>query len=229
MAPQITAHLEEFGFQIGNDIIIDKKSKMLGANYLTPVVMEYNQKHMIGEDFDFVTFFPVARSVGISEDPSTGRYNLAKTGSASWAKSKGKLEEEDVKFNAEQDQRGPISLAAVSVIKVDDDPKAGVSNPDSKLKEGINRWGRIITVGDSDFAGNAYLDMMGNKDFFLNIIGWLAQETALVSVRKKPAELTPLTLSDTQSNLVFWLCVIIGPTLILAIGIAVTERRRRTT
>ncbi len=229
MAPQITTHLEGFGFKIGNDIIIDKKSKMLGANYLTPVVMEYNQKHMIGKDFEFVTFFPVARSVEISEDPTAGRYNLAMTSSSSWAKSKGKLDEEDIKFNSELDQRGPINLAAVSVIKVDDEGKTETSNSPGELKEGINRWGRIITIGDSDFADNAYLNMMGNKDFFLNTIGWLAQETALVSVRKKSVELTPLTMSDTQSNLVFWLSVIIGPTLILAIGVGVTERRRRTT
>ncbi len=229
MAPDISAHLKGFGFTVGNDIIIDKKSKMMGANYLTPVVMEYNQKHMIGKDFEFVTFFPVSRSVEIEEDPATGRYNLAKTGSSSWAKSKGTLEEEEVEFNAELDQPGPINLAAVSVIKVESSEDAETVEQYSSLKEGMNRWGRIITIGDSDFAGNAYLNMMGNKDFFLNTISWLAQETALVSVRKKSSELSPLTLSDTQSNLVFWLCVIIGPTLILAVGVGVTERLRRNT
>ncbi|MCP4937060.1 MAG: hypothetical protein GY927_23345, partial [bacterium] len=229
MAPKISEHLESFGFAVGNDIIIDKKSKMLGANYLTPVVMEYNQKHMIGKDFEFVTFFPVSRSIEINEDPATGRYNLAKTGSSSWAKSRGTLEEEDIEFNAELDQPGPINLAAVSVIKVEGSTEAETVDGYSNLEEGMNRWGRIIAIGDSDFAGNAYLNMMGNKDFFLNTISWLAQETALVSVRKKNSELSPLTLSDTQSNLVFWICVIIGPTLVLAIGVGVTERRRRTT
>ncbi len=81
-------------------------------------------------------------------------------------------------------------------------------------------------VGDSDFAGNAYLNLMGNKDFFLNMFGWLAEETALISVRKKPTELTPLTLTETQSNFVFWLCVVIAPTLILALGVGVVGRRR---
>ncbi len=243
LAPTISTHLSGYGFKVGNDIIIDKQSKMLGANYLTPVVMEYNQKHMIGRDFRFVTFFPVARSIEVKEDPAKGMFNLAKTGSSSWAKSKGKLEEEDIKFNADDDQRGPISLAAVSVIKVKDKSNAAapapakapsvagkpgdtVVTPKSTLTEGVNRWGRIIVVGDSDFAGNAYLNLMGNKDFFLNMVGWLAKETALVSVRKKPTELTPLTLTDTQNNLVFWLCVILMPTLMLAIGIAVVGRRR---
>ena len=237
LAPEISKHLEVYGFKIGNDIIIDKQSKMLGANYLTPVVMEYNQKHMIGRDFSFVTFFPVARSIEVQEEPARGKYNLAKTGSSSWAKSKGKLDEEEITFDPAEDQRGPINLAAVSVIKVTDgenSPLAEVDNqgdsaaptPETDLEEGVNRWGRIIVVGDSDFAANAYLNLMGNKDFFLNTIGWLAEETALVSVRKKPTELTPLTLTDTQSNLVFWICVVLAPTLMLALGIGVVGRRR---
>ena len=239
LAPEISKHLQGYGFKIGDDIIIDKQSKMLGANYLTPVVMEYNQKHMIGRDFSFVTFFPVARSIEVEEDPAKGKHNLAKTGSSSWAKSKGELEEEEIEFNPAEDQRGPINLAAVSVIKVEDGENrslgevdsrgdAGAPTPETDLKEGVNRWGRIIVVGDSDFAGNAYLNLMGNKDFFLNIIGWLAEEAALVSVRKRPSELTPLTLTDTQSNLVFWVCVVLAPTSMLAIGIGVVGRRRWT-
>jgi len=236
LAPEISKHLKGFGFKVGNDIIIDKQSKMLGANYLTPVVMEYNQKHMIGRDFSFVTFFPVARSVEVEEKPAEGKYNLAKTGSSSWAKSKGKLDEEDIKFNPALDQRGPITLAAVSVIKVKDGEnrspakanKTGAPALEIGLTEGVNRWGRIIVIGDSDFAGTAYLNLMGNKDFFLNMIGWLAEETALVSVRKKATELSPLTLTDTQSNLVFWICVILAPTLMLAIGVGVVGRRRWT-
>ncbi|MCP4326936.1 MAG: GldG family protein [Alphaproteobacteria bacterium] len=237
LTPEISKILQDYGFKIGNDIIIDKQSKMLGANYLTPVVMEYNQKHTIGRDFSFVTFFPVARSVAVQEDPVRGRYNLAETGSSSWAKSKGKLDEEEIEFNPTEDQRGPINLAAVSVIKVEDGENrplaeidergdAGAPTPKSDLEEGVNRWGRIIVVGDSDFASNAYLNLMGNMDFFLNMIGWLAEEAALVSVRKKPAELTPLTLTDTQTNLVFWLCVVLAPASMLAIGVGVVGRRR---
>jgi len=240
LAPDISEHLQAYGFKVGNDIIIDKQSKMLGANYLTPVVMEYNQKHMIGRDFDFVTFFPVARSVEVEEQPTEGKYNLAKTGSSSWAKSKGTLDEEEIEFNSDEDQRGPINLASVSVVKVvdgensisskkDEPANSSALTPKDNLKEGVNRWGRIIVVGDSDFADNAYLDLMGNKDFFLNTIGWLAQETALVSVRKKSTELSPLTLTDQQSNLAFWICVVLAPTLILAIGVGMVGRRRWST
>lgn len=237
--PKISSYLKAQGFTLGNDIIIDKQSQMIGANYLTPVVMEYNQKHEIGSDFNFVTFFPVARSVEVQEDPAKGYYNLAKTGSSSWAKSEGKLDDDDIKFNSDKDQRGPINIASVAVFKVKEpegtspnDQKATPEAPiipGTDLKEGKNRWGKIIVVGDSDFAGNAHLNLMGNKDFFLNLVSWLAEEAYLISVRKKETGLTPLTLTDTQGNLVFWFSVIIAPTLALAIGVGVVARRRRAT
>lgn len=235
LIPETKGYLKAQGFELGNDIVIDKQSQMIGANYLTPVVMEYNQKHALGSDFNFVTFFPVARSVEIKEDPAKGHYNLAKTGSSSWAKSKGQLDDDDVKFDPANDQRGPINLASVAVFKVKQPEDAKVAStatptmPGTDIKEGENRWGKIIVVGDSDFAGNAHLNLMGNKDFFLNMVGWLAEETSLISVRKKETGLTPLTLTDTQGNLVFWLSVIIAPSLALAIGVGVVARRRRST
>lgn len=227
LTPTISAYLDSMGFKIGNDIIIDKRSQMIGANYLTPVVMEYNKKHAISSDFNFVTFYPVARSVEVTEDPAAGRFNLAKTGGSSWAKSKGTLDDDDVEFNAEQDRRGPINLASVAIFKVGGDAEGDEKQDVGKLEQGINKWGKIIVVGDSDFAGNAHLSLMGNKDFFLNTVSWLAEEASLISVRKKQTGLTPLTLTDTQGNLVFWLSVIIGPSLALAIGVGVAARRKR--
>ena len=249
MIPETSAYLKAQGFKLGNDIVIDKQSQMIGANYLTPVVMEYNQQHALGSGFDFVTFFPVARSVEVEEDPTKGQYNLAKTGSSSWAKSKGRLDNDDIKFDPKLDQRGPVNLVSVAVFKVKEDEgsEAAAKSPspaetDNKspspaetdkagpnLKEGKNRWGKIIVVGDSDFAGNAHFNLMGNKDFFLNLVSWMAEESSLISVRKKATGLTPLTLTDTQGNLVFWLSVIIGPSLALAIGVGVVARRRRAT
>lgn len=235
MMPEISGYLQAQGFKLGNDIVIDKQSQMIGANYLTPVVMEYNQKHALGSEFNFVTFFPVARSVEVKEDPAKGQYNLAKTGSSSWAKTEGRLDSDDIKFDPVKDQRGPINLASVAVFKVkeakgaDATTKAAPIAPGTDLKEGKNRWGKIIVVGDSDFAGNAHFNLMGNKDYFLNLVSWMAEESSLISVRKKATGLTPLTLTDTQGNLVFWLSVIIGPSLALAIGIGVVARRRRAT
>ena len=153
LAPEISKHLQGYGFKVGNDIIIDKQSKMLGANYLTPVVMEYNQKHMIGRDFSFVTFFPVARSIEVQEEPAKGKYNLAKTGSSSWAKSKGELDEEEIKFNPAEDQRGPINLAAVSVIKVENSENLPLAEVDSRVMPALRPRRPTSRKGSTAGAG----------------------------------------------------------------------------
>ena len=35
---------------------------------------------------------------------------------------------------------------------------------------------RIVLLGDSDFAGNEFVNLSGNRDFFLNTLSWLAEE-----------------------------------------------------
>jgi ABC-type uncharacterized transport system involved in gliding motility auxiliary subunit len=201
---------------------------MIGANYLFPVVMDYNQKHMISQDFDLITFFPIARSVTVEEDPAKGIYNLAQTGDSSWAMTEGRLDEDEVEFDPAKDRRGPINLASVAVMRGGKTVDAEAALAPTDAGE-IKRWGKVAVVGDSDFASNAHFNLMGNKDFFLNILNWLAEETALISVRSKKPGLTPLTLTETQGRIAFWLAVIIAPSLALAIGVGVLGRRRRNT
>ena len=67
--------LAKYGFEIGDDIIIDKLSQVFGANYLTPVVTEYEDKHPLTRDFNVATFFPIAFS-GYYKDPSKRRLSI---------------------------------------------------------------------------------------------------------------------------------------------------------
>ena len=87
--------------------------------------------------------------------------------------------------------------------------------------------GKILVTGDSDFASNKFLKA-GNKDFLLNMLNWLAEEDILISVRKKEPGLTPLMLTAVQGKIVFWLSVVIVPSLFLVTGLGVTARRRRS-
>ena len=94
-------------------------------------------------------------------------------------------------------------------------------------QESLKTWGKILVTGDSDFASNKFLKVLGNKDFMLNMLNWLAEENILISIRKKEPGLTPLLLTAVQGKIVFWLSVVIVPSLLLVTGIGVTARRRR--
>ncbi len=220
-ASGLSGYLGEFGFEIGNDIIIDKQSQIYGANYLTPVVEEYSDKHILTHDFSVATFLPAARSVKIAEDPNKGRYNLAKTSVNSWTVT-GELTDENLKYDPDRHRRGPIEIMAVTAVEVE---VGGEST--EKAGESLRKWGKLMVVGDSDFAGNTHLKLAGNKDLFLNTINWLAEEKILIAIRKKEIGLTPLMMTATQGNLAFWLSVVIIPSLVMVLGIGVTVSKRR--
>jgi len=218
----LMTYLADLGFEVGNDLIIDTLSQVYGANYLTPVVVNYNKRHPVTNGFELTTFFPAARSVHIKEDPAKGRYDLAKTSDKSWTV-KGELTEADLKFNPDKHTRGPISIVAVAAVEVLLNEKKTES-----IQENMKTWGKIIVVGDSDFVSNTHLKLAGNKDFFLNMINWLAEENVLISIRRKEPGLTPLMLTRAQGKIVFWCSMVIVPSLVLVIGIGVTLRRRRS-
>ncbi len=220
-APSLSQYLGEFDFEIGDDIIIDKQSQIYGANYLTPVVEEYSDKHILTHEFTVATFFPAARSVGINEDHNKGNYNLAKTSVNSWTVTGG-LTDENLKYDPDKHRRGPIDIMAVTAVEV-----TGDNGNKAETSGSLKKWGKLMVVGDSDFAGNTHIKLAGNKDFFLNMINWLAEEKILISIRKKETGLTPLMMTATQGNLVFWLSVVIVPSLVMVMGVGVAVRKRR--
>lgn len=237
LLPELSNYLNGYGFELHNDIIVDKLIRIVGTNYLTPVVTEYKKEHPITADLNNIyTFFPIARSVTIAEDPGKGRYNLAKTSSSSWARSTGKLDKDNLEFDANKDTQGPLNIMAVSVVKVANKDNAPAKKPASTPLDAItgtdaadgqlHKFGKIIVIGDSNFAGNTHIRLAGNKDLFLNTVNWLAEEHSLISIRQKERGTSPLTLSNAQGRMVFWFSVVIMPSLIMMIGFAVVTRRR---
>jgi len=218
--PDTVSFLKRYGFNIGDDIIIDKLSQVFGANYLTPVVAQYDKEHPITKDFDLATFFPLARSVAVEKDLSKGIYPLAMTGEQSWAETDKKaLEQGKAEYNGDKDKKGPVSIASVVTVE---------AKVEEQQKDNANRkrYAKIVVIGDSDFVNNTNINLAGNKDLFLNSVNWLAEEADLITIRKKEISSTPLLLTKAQGRLMFWLPVIIMPSIVLIAGIFILNRRR---
>lgn len=116
-----------------------------------------------------------------------------------------------------EDERGPLPVAAVT-------------------STGGEKSGKLVVIGDSNFADNFYARIPGNVDFFMNTIGWMLGRQELVAlgrianVPETKRNFTPqqsLYLSASQSRLFFWLMVIIEPLAVFLIGMAVFVRRRQ--
>src|SRR5438046_6547483 len=71
-----------------------------------------------------------------------------------------------------------------------------------------HRRGRLVVVGDSDFASDAYLDLLGNRDLALNAVAWAAGEESLTGTRTQKVPevmrpLSPLVLTADQARALF--------------------------
>jgi ABC-type uncharacterized transport system involved in gliding motility auxiliary subunit len=212
--------LDRWGLGLGNDVIIDinPQGRLAGAGPEIPVVGDY-LSHPITRDFRFATFFPVARTVSAKEKAAEGvsAQGLARTSGESWAETnQDQIRTGQVKPDPGE-TRGPLTIAAVATVETKDAPA-----------ERKGAKARIVLIGDSDFASNGFVNLSGNRDFFLNTLSWLAEEENLIAVRPKESRSAPVFLTAAQGQVVFLVPVVLIPlTVIVAGGVAVARRRGR--
>jgi len=85
----------------------------------------------------------------------------------------------------------------------------------------------MLVFGDSDFASNSYFTMQGNSDFFLNSVNYLGQQENLITVERPKTSGTPLTLSRSQSQLLFWVGLLLMPAVVLVSSLTMLRLRRK--
>lgn len=218
-APSLKPFLEKYGLVLGDDIVVDRLSRVFGGDYLMPVLTSYSQQHPITKNFNIASFFSVARSVSTRDTAGVRTTWLAKTGDGSWAETDlDALEKGTATFDSGKDTLGPISLAAVSEITS--------PNPDKKKPAGSEN-GAVVVFGDSDFITNARIHLSGDADLFMNTINWLGKEENLIAIPPKGNKFQPIMLTAAQAKMLFVLPVIVLPGLVLIGGIYVFVRRSK--
>ncbi|MDH5478166.1 MAG: GldG family protein [Nitrospinota bacterium] len=217
--PTLRTWLESYGFKLQSDVIIDRQTQIYGGNAMTPAVYAYNKKHPLTQDFTLASYFPIVNSVYIDEDPKQGRYQLAMTGPSSWTETdRDQLENGNVEYNEAYEKRGPVPVMAVSTYTA-----KGEKDETGSVKD---RYGKIILIGDSDFATNTNFNLVGNRDLFMNTVHWLAEKADFVGVRARKRNINPVTLNASQARAVFWIPVVMVPCMVLMTGVGIYSRRR---
>ena len=226
--PNLIALAHDWGFDVGNNLVVDISGmgQLFGASEGMPVAADY-PSHPITERFTVMTVYPLARSIA----PVSGGVNnrtpqtVVNTSPRSWAEAniKGIFGQQETKMvEAEGDTPGPVSLAAaVSAAATPADP---TKPPDPN--EGPKPETRFVVYGDSDFAANAYLGFSGNKDLFMNTLGWLSQQENLISIRPKEPDDRRLTITAAQQRNITWIALLGVPLLVFGTGILSWWRRR---
>ena len=224
----LQALLKEWAIDAGNDVVLDVSGmgRLIGTDESVPVAASY-PPHAITQEFQLLTAYPLARSMSPVEGGANGRnaQKLIETGPRSWAETniKSLSGGEPAKMDG-SDKTGPVSLgvavsgAATNAPAPKEPPKPGETPKPVEA--------RIVAIGDADFASNAALGVQGNRDLFLNVVNWLAQQENLISIRAKDPEDRRITLTADQERRIFYLTVLIVPGLILLAGVQTWWRRR---
>lgn len=207
--------LEHFALELTRDYIIDTSSKLMGFDVLTPLITP-DERHPIANFMNKNVVFPYCRSVlpRAKQLDNITQTVLAASGPDSWAeRDTASVRSGSVGFDPVSDMTGPVPVAVVTELP----PQDSIAPP-----------GFLIVMGNSNFAANHYFNLVGNKDFFLNTLNWLAGQHDLLTSRTSSGSVPDMYfMTKRQGQTVYWLCVVALPGLVLLCGLAVHWLRRR--
>jgi gliding motility-associatede transport system auxiliary component len=214
MTPGLSQYLTQFGFALAEDLVVDTQTQVSGGDPLMPIIGTF-AKEVFPRDPRGEPMLPIVRPVRVRDGKARA---FAFSGDSSWAlKNRSRAEQGDLTFVEGEDERGPLPIAAVATT-------------------GDKQSGKVVVIGDSNFADNFYARVPGNVDFFMNTVGWMLGRQELVAlgrtanVPETKRNFTPqqsLYLSASQSRLFFWLMVVVEPLAVFLVGMAVFARRRQ--
>jgi gliding motility-associatede transport system auxiliary component len=228
----LAKYIQKYGITLDDDVVIEVNpiAQVFGVGPLVPIVSQY-ESHPITKDLGGVAvLFPLTRSMEAAKTPPAGVNvtALARTSSRSWGETDKSVFQHGEAKPDPGEKTGPLPVAMVATL----DEQAQAS-PQSKpagspaAEDKKPAKSRIVVVGTADFASNQFLGAQGNRDFFLNVVSWLAEQEDQISIRPKDTRQNPVVLTAAQSNLVLWLPLFVLPGAVLLCGIAVVIHRRR--
>ena len=204
-----------FGVELGHDVVVDDRSRMLGSDGLTARIAYLNDQ-LIPNAPDVKALLPVAQSMRVVDAPGVQADFLAVSSETTWADVDVRvLATPEAPFRAGQDRRGPLPLAVL----------ARVENATKGLPAG-----HVAVVGDADFMRNLHLGLAGNRDLLLAIAGLLGRGVAQAGERPEMNQrgtFSPLVLTAPEATVLLWGGVV-GPALLFVLGaVAAAVRLRR--
>ncbi len=195
----------DWGVQLGDDMVID-------LNYNPPSVAvsaSYGQHAITDKMGTLAVVMPSARSITTQTVAGITQTALVMTAANSWAeKDMESLKANQVGFNEGVDTPGPITLAVAA------------DNPASN--------GRVVVIGDSDFASTVNFTQYGNGDFLINSIDWASKQENLINLTPKDTTQRVLAMrSQSTLGVILLVSVFLLPGVVLVGGVIVWVQRRR--
>ena len=252
-APLTAADMSRYGVRVANDVVVEPDPyRQIPGGGPTWVVLDPSSyaPHAITEKLNMGTaVLPLVRSVGKgAEIPGLTVTELARSTEAGWGETDLSGDPEKPSEPNEGELVGRVPLAVA--VEVTDPAAVPVSMAPSPpaiapvpAAEGApvlptvtpvvpapevpkNAGGKVVVVGDADFASNQFATLGVNQDLFMNTVAWMADEANQISIRANEDKRGKLEIGVIQA-LVAALVALIGVPGLAAVGAVGTWMRRR--
>ena len=202
LADPLTIHFSPefwalFGLKYADGLVIDPEATLMGTDESFVVSHDY-PAHALTKGLSSPSLWPITGAFipGDNEghtDLPTTIYALAMSSPSSWLESDAaSFVNKEVRYQPEVDIPGPLALAVAA-----------------QLENG----GRLLALTDSDLAANNFQGFPGNRNFISAGINWLLDgESVPLKMRD---ESQSLVLSNISARLIFWLPVVVWPSLVI--------------
>ncbi len=209
--PRIRTNLIDYvsslGFEIGNDTIVglEKFTTAAASLGVQPVISQYAD-HPSLKNFEKSIIVSAAVSVR-KKAAADSLTEIAYTAEDTWAESnlKDLYSKTPTAVKDQDDLFGPVSIAAVSDLKLPGDASSSISQ-------------RIVVVGDLDFSANVNLYQLFNRDFILNLMNWVVGDEENISIRAGSLTKSMKIISENEYSSIFLWTGLVLPELILFFG-----------
>ena len=198
---------EKLGLLLTPGMVIDPAAQDMNAPANWALSADY-PAHPVTNNFNLITVFPFARSLGIEENSAWHNQALVVSAPRGWVSRSPFKPANKLRIDKNQDIPGPVNLAFALERNVNDKEQ------------------RIIIVGGASFLSNAYAGNGGNMDLGINMVNWLSNEDALITIQPRANKDGTITLSKRELSIISISLVIVLPLLFFLIGGIQWWRRR---
>jgi len=197
---------EFLGLDLIDGIVIDPSAAMQRLPASFAMASAYAE-HPIMDVMDSNTVFPYTRRIAAHEGSAFHFTPLVETTDGAWLETSGLR---NARFDADSDVRGPITIAAALERDVG------------------NKKQRVVVVGTAKNLANQYVGLLGNMDFGISAMNWLAGDDSLISIEPKTRVDMSLEWSRPVMALIGFGFLVFLPLGFLISGGVIWWRRRRS-
>lgn len=209
----IAALLARFGVEPGDDVVVDEQGRLLGTDGLSARIAFLNQQ-LVPQAPEATAILPIAQSLRLVDAEGVQADYLGVTEESTWADvDRRALSGGPPQFRPDRDRHGPLPVAALVRVKGDGE-----------------REGRVVVVGDADFATNLHIGVLGNRDLLLAVAELAVRPDAYTASRPRPVSLSTfstLALTAREASRVLWLSSLVPGALAATTALLLARRRRR--